>query len=126
MKSILANGVTGIFVSHAVGQVQTLCNKILWLDHGNQIGFTDDVKLYCDAYREFLQTKKLPESPQDIQDLAQSWNERNAVNQKKKDAAETQRLKNLLGKGTSENALQAALAIIEKQKPELLLKKTAK
>ena len=126
MKSILANGVTGIFVSHAVGQVQTLCNKILWLDHGNQIGFTDDVKLYCDAYREFLQTKKLPESPQDIQDLAQSWNERNAVNQKKKDAAETQRLKNLLGKGTSEIALQAALAIIEKQKPELLLKKTAK
>ena len=48
------------------------------------------------------------------------------MNQKKKDAAETQRLKNLLGKGTSENALQAALAIIEKQKPELLLKKTAK
>ena len=120
MKSILANGVTGIFVSHAVGQVQALCNKILWLDHGNQVGFTEDVKLYCDAYREFLQTKKLPGSPEDIQELARRWKERNAVNQKKKDAAETQRLKNLLIKGTSETALQAAIAIIEKQNPELL------
>ena len=76
MKSILVNGVTGIFVSHAVGQVQTLCNKILWLDHGNQVGFTDDVKLYCDAYREFLLSKKLPGSSEDIQELAKNWKTR--------------------------------------------------
>lgn len=34
MREILAKGVTGILVSHSVGQVRELCNKVLWLDHG--------------------------------------------------------------------------------------------
>lgn len=60
MKSILKSGVTGILVSHSVPQVRELCNKILWLDHGKQIAFTDEVELYCDAYEEFLNTKSCP------------------------------------------------------------------
>lgn len=70
MKNILASGVTGIFVSHSVGQVRSLCNKILWLDHGIQIGFSDDVALFCDAYEEFLLTKKIPKNMEDIKQLA--------------------------------------------------------
>lgn len=120
MKEILASGVTGILVSHSLGQVRELCNKILWLDHGKQIAFTDKVKLYCDAYGEFLVSKKLPKSVEDINDLAKSWQ----AHQKKKreDAARTeaQKLQAILEKGESKAALEAALAIVKKQKPELL------
>ncbi len=61
MKEILAQGVTGILVSHSVGQVRELCNKVLWLDHGKQIAF-GETKAICDQYELFLKTKKLPET----------------------------------------------------------------
>ena len=73
MKQILSSGVTGILVSHSVSQVREMCNKILWLDHGKQIGFTDNVELYCDAYEEFLITKKLPKSQKEIENLAAKY-----------------------------------------------------
>lgn len=70
MKEILDSGVTGILVSHTISQVRELCNKILWLDHGKQIAFTDEVELYCDAYEEYLMTKKLPKDHAAIEKLA--------------------------------------------------------
>ena len=73
MQEILKSGVTGILVSHSVGQVRQMCNKILWLDHGNQIAFGDNVKLLCDAYEEFMATKKLPQNEKDIQAAADAW-----------------------------------------------------
>lgn len=54
MKEILASGVTGILVSHSLGQIRELCNKILWLDNGRQMEFTDDVKGCCDRYEQFI------------------------------------------------------------------------
>ena len=53
MREILAGGVTGILVSHSLGQVRELCNKVLWLDHGNQIAF-GETKETCDKYEAFL------------------------------------------------------------------------
>lgn len=60
MKSIINGGATTILVSHSIGQVKAMCNKVLWLDHGNQIAFGDDVKGICDKYEEYLKTKILP------------------------------------------------------------------
>ena len=60
MRSIIGGGATTILVSHSIPQVRSMCNKILWLDHGEQVVFGDDVKGICDAYEEFLKTKKLP------------------------------------------------------------------
>ena len=60
MKSIIGGGATTILVSHSIAQVRSMCNKILWLDHGNQVTFGSDVKKICDAYEEYLQTKQLP------------------------------------------------------------------
>jgi ABC-2 type transport system ATP-binding protein len=60
MKSIINGGATTILVSHSIPQVRSMCNKILWLDHGNQIAFGDDVKGICDAYETYLKTKQLP------------------------------------------------------------------
>ena len=55
IKKILANGVTGILVSHSVQQVRDLCNKCLWLDHGKQVAFGPAATV-CNAYSAFLFT----------------------------------------------------------------------
>ncbi len=60
MKSIISGGATTILVSHSIAQVRSMCNKILWLDHGRQITFGSDVEAICDAYEEYLRTKVLP------------------------------------------------------------------
>ncbi len=60
MRQIISGGATTLLVSHSTGQVRSLCNKILWLDHGQQVAFGNNVKGLCDAYEKFLNTKKLP------------------------------------------------------------------
>ena len=55
MRQVLAGGVTGILVSHSLEQVRDMCDKVLWLDHGEQRGFGETQAL-CDAYEAFLQT----------------------------------------------------------------------
>ena len=57
MREILANGVTGILVSHSIDQVRELCNKVLWLDHGKQMDFGETQEV-CDRYEAFMQRKK--------------------------------------------------------------------
>lgn len=57
MREILANGVTGILVSHSIDQVRELCNKALWLDHGKQMDFGGTQEV-CDRYEAFVQRKK--------------------------------------------------------------------
>ena len=57
MREILANGVTGILVSHSIDQVRELCNKVLWLDHGKQMDFGGTQEV-CDRYKAFMQRKK--------------------------------------------------------------------
>ena len=120
MKEILDSGITGILVSHSIDQVRELCNKILWLDHGNQIAFTSDVEHYCDAYEEYLMTKKLPRCLEDIDKLADGWSVRCERERLEKEAKETQKLEKLLESGKSDTAINAALDIIRKNKPELL------
>ena len=61
MKSIIGGGATTILVSHSMPQVRSMCNKILWLDHGRQVTFGDDVKGILDEYETYLATKVLPE-----------------------------------------------------------------
>jgi ABC-2 type transport system ATP-binding protein len=120
MKEILAGGVTGILVSHSIAQVREMCNKILWLDHGRQVAFSDNVKLYCDAYEEFLQTKKLPQGEDDVKTLAKGWAKRKRAERARKERTEKQKLEAILEAGEKDAALKAALAVINKRNPELL------
>jgi len=104
MKEILSNGVTGILVSHSVPQVRELCNKILWLDHGNQVAFTEEKDLILDAYEEFLLTKVLPQSNEDVVKMATAWKQRKRMEQEKNVA----------------EMVRSAVEILGKHKPELL------
>ena len=79
MQEILQSGVTGILVSHSVGQVRDMCNKILWLDHGKQVAFGSDVKMLCDAYEHFMATKILPNGEEEIRAAAAAWCNRDIV-----------------------------------------------
>lgn len=120
MKQILAGGVTGILVSHSVDQVREMCNKILWLDHGKQIYFGGDTQTVCNAYEEFLITKVLPNTQQDMVQLSEAYIRRKAEEHRKQQMSEAQKLQSLLESGNSDAAVEAALSVLRKQKPELL------
>ena len=120
MKEILGGGITGILVSHSIEQVRELCNKVLWLDHGKQIAFTSEVEHYCDAYEEFLATKQLPASREDIDSLAAGHEERLRKTIAAAKKKETAKLQKLLEDGSSETAVDAAIRILQKNKPEVL------
>lgn len=57
MKSIITGGATTILVSHSIGDVRGMCNKVLWLERGRQVAFGEDVEGICDEYERFLGTK---------------------------------------------------------------------
>ncbi len=120
MREILDNGVTGILVSHSVSQVREMCNKILWLDHGKQIAFTDETELYLNAYEEFLETKQLPKSKEDVEELAKAFKIRKSKERKKKERNETQKLQAILEAADNDKAIQAAMNVLKKSKPEVL------
>lgn len=120
MKSILAGGVTGILVSHSVQQVRDMCNKILWIDHGHQVGFSDNPQLYCDAYEEFLISHKLPHNEDEIHERAEEFLLRKANEAKKAKMTEADRLQKVLESGRKEAAVKAALNYLKKTEPDAL------
>lgn len=108
MKQILSGGVTGILVSHSVPQVRSMCNKILWIDHGHQVGFSNQVKRYCDAYEEFLITKKLPQNEDEICQLQEGWLKRHEKRPLKETKTEEQKLLDILKSADVDSAKKAA------------------
>lgn len=58
MKEIIAGGATTILVSHSLAQVREMCNKVLWLDKGEQVAFGGTREI-CDEYQEFLNRRVL-------------------------------------------------------------------
>ena len=56
MMELMSGGTTVLFVSHNIDQIREMCNRVVWLDHGQvrMIGAADEV---CDAYRkQFLES----------------------------------------------------------------------
>lgn len=85
MREIMNSGAATILVSHSISQVRSMCNKILWLHKGEQIALSSDIQLMCDAYEEFLITRKIPRSQEEIEKLAADFNARR---EREKDAPE--------------------------------------
>ncbi len=42
MMEVIEHGATTLFVSHSTAQMRRLCNKLLWLDHGQQVAFAEN------------------------------------------------------------------------------------
>ena len=114
MREILSSGVTGILVSHAVEQVRSMCNKILWLDHGKQICFSSDTNQVCNAYEEFLIKKSLPQGENGIENMAEMYLQRLEAARKAREKSETDKLVGLLEKSPREAAIRAAKRFLEK------------
>lgn len=120
MKEILGSGVTGILVSHSLDQIREMCNKILWLDHGKQIVFTDEVELYCDAYEDFLISKKLPASRLEVEEAAARLSQYKEEERKKKENEQLKKLEGVLSSDEGERAIDLSVEILKKYRPELL------
>ncbi|WP_081829866.1 ABC transporter ATP-binding protein [Butyrivibrio sp. NC2002] len=120
MRQILSEGITGILVSHSITQVRELCNKILWIDHGNQIAFGDNAEFLCNCYEEFLATGKLPQNSDDLNELNAAFEKRHAKAMREETKRETERFLQMLREGESEPAVEAALAILRENRPEAL------
>ena len=50
MLELMSGGTTVLFVSHSLEQIREMCDRVIWLEHGNvkMIGPTKEV---CDAYQ---------------------------------------------------------------------------
>jgi ABC-type polysaccharide/polyol phosphate transport system ATPase subunit len=53
MRQLCRQDRTVVLVSHALGTVKQLCDKAIWLDHG-ELKMWDDAEAVVDAYTEFL------------------------------------------------------------------------
>ncbi len=119
MKEILNSGVTGILVSHSTQQIRELCNKVLWLDHGNQICFSNEVELHVNAYDDYLINKMLPKNYDDVVMMSERYLKRIELEKENKKAKEIEKLQKIIEK-ENDNAVEAALNIIKKKRPDLL------
>ena len=90
-------------------------NKILWLDHGKQISFTDQTELVCDAYEEFLITKKVPQNHQEIEELASDHIAREKAEHESAQKSEEERLVYLIDHGDTKEAMKEVKAYLLEQ-----------
>lgn len=51
IQRMIDQGTTILFVSHSIAQVEKLCNKIVWLDHGT-VKRSGNVKEVCEEYKK--------------------------------------------------------------------------
>ena len=53
MMELMHGGATVLYVSHNLAQIRDLCNKAVWLDHG-QVKMVGETDVVCDAYRDSI------------------------------------------------------------------------
>ena len=49
MLELMGGGTTVLFVSHSLDQIREMCDKVIWLDHG-QMKMSGNTQTVCDAY----------------------------------------------------------------------------
>ena len=50
IQKMMSGGTTVIIVSHSIQQIEKLCNRVLWLDHGD-MKMLGDMETVCEAYK---------------------------------------------------------------------------
>ena len=51
MLELMGGGTTVLFVSHSLEQIREMCDRVIWLDHG-QVKMYGDTQEVCDAYQK--------------------------------------------------------------------------
>ncbi len=51
MREMMENGTTVILVSHSIHQIESLCNKVTWIEKG-KVKMTGNTKEVCDQYKK--------------------------------------------------------------------------
>lgn len=49
MRSMITGGTTVLYVSHSIDSIRSLCDKVVWLDHGKVV-MSGDTEKVCQAY----------------------------------------------------------------------------
>ena len=52
MMELMGGGTTVLFVSHNIAQVREMCDKVLWLEHGEMMGFGETEEI-CRQYESY-------------------------------------------------------------------------
>ena len=113
MREILGSGVTAILVSHSVEQIRSMCSKVLWLDHGRQVCFSPETAAVCDAYEEFLITKRLPEGEDGIARMSEDFRTRLESERQARERTEQEKLMDLREMAAPEAAREAARRFLD-------------
>lgn len=61
MLELMGGGTTVLFVSHSIGQIREMCNRVVWLENG-KIKMQGETKYVCDKYQEYLNPTKEEET----------------------------------------------------------------
>ena len=59
MREMMSGGTTVLMVSHVLGQIRSMCDHVIWLDHGKVI-MDGDAKTVCDAYEGLIDFDNAP------------------------------------------------------------------
>lgn len=59
MREMMSGGTTVLMVSHVLGQIRSMCDHVIWLDHGRVV-MDGDAKTVCDAYEGLIDFDNAP------------------------------------------------------------------
>ena len=59
MREMMSGGTTVLMVSHVLAQIRSMCDHVVWLDHGKVI-MDGDAKTVCDAYEGLIDFDNAP------------------------------------------------------------------
>lgn len=59
MREMMGGGTTVLMVSHVLPQIRSLCDRVIWLDHGKVV-MIGDTKTVCDAYEGLIDFENAP------------------------------------------------------------------
>lgn len=59
MHELMSGGTTVLMVSHVLPQIRSMCDKVIWLDHGKVV-MAGETKYVCDAYEGLINFDNAP------------------------------------------------------------------
>lgn len=59
MREMMSGGTTVLMVSHVLAQIRSMCDHVIWLDHGKVV-MDGDAKTVCDAYEGLIDFDNAP------------------------------------------------------------------